>query len=70
MKKIDRKWAIPLSIAICLIIMYICTVTGVASISFRDANRILLHEIFHTSRRVGGKKKLKFSGFFTKPAPL
>ena len=45
--KIDRKWAIPLSILACLAIMYVCTVTGIASIPFRDANRILLHEFLH-----------------------
>ena len=45
--KIDRKWAIPLSILACLTIMYVCTVTGIASIPFRDANRILLHEFLH-----------------------
>lgn len=45
--KINRKWAIFLSLAVCLVIMYICTVTGVASISFADANRILFHEILH-----------------------
>lgn len=45
--KIDRKWAIPLSILAFLAIMYVCTVTGIASIPFRDANRILLHEFLH-----------------------
>ncbi len=45
--KIARKWAIPLSILACLAIMYVCTVTGIASIPFRDANRILLHEFLH-----------------------
>lgn len=47
MKKVNRKWAIPLSILICMIIMYVCTVTGIASISFHDANRILLHGLLH-----------------------
>ena len=54
MKKINRKWAIPLSIAVCLVIMYICTVMGIASISFQNANRILLHEIFHLNIDLGG----------------
>ncbi len=44
---ISRKWAIFMSIVACLAIMYVCTVTGVASISFQDANRILFHEILH-----------------------
>ena len=44
MKKKNRTWSVPLSVLICIAIMYICTLTGVASISFPDANRILLHE--------------------------
>lgn len=32
---------------LCLVIMYICSITGIASISFQDANRILLHEVLH-----------------------
>lgn len=47
MKKTNRKWAVFLSVAVCIIIMYVCALTGVASISFLDANRILLHEILH-----------------------
>ena len=52
--KIDRKWAIPLSILACLAIMYVCTVTGIASIPFRDANRILLHEFLHLDVDMAG----------------
>lgn len=47
MKKGSRKWLVAGSVLLCLIIMYLCTLTGVASISFWDANRILLHEFFH-----------------------
>lgn len=47
MSKINRKWLIFLSVFICLILMYVCTVTGIAAISFADANRILGHEILH-----------------------
>lgn len=47
MRKIGKKWMIFLCIAVCLILMYGCTVIGVASISFKDANRILLHEFLH-----------------------
>lgn len=47
MKKAGKKWMVFLCIAVCLVIMYACTVTGVASISFQDASRILLHEILH-----------------------
>lgn len=54
MKKTGRKWMVFLCIAVCLVIMYVCTVIGAASISFRDANRILLHEIFHLPVNVDG----------------
>lgn len=54
MRKIDKKWAIPLSILACLAIMYVCTVTGIASIPFRDANRILLHEFLHLDVDMAG----------------
>lgn len=47
MKTKSKKWAIILSVIICLVITYICTIIGAASISFQDANRILLHEVFH-----------------------
>lgn len=47
MRKINRTWAIALSVLICILIMYLCTVIGIASISFSDANRILLHELLH-----------------------
>lgn len=46
--KIKReKLAIVLSVILCIVIIYICTIIGVASISIQDANRILLHELFH-----------------------
>lgn len=54
MKKISRKWAIPLSLAACVVIMYLCAVTGVASISFQDANRILLHELLGLDMNMEG----------------
>lgn len=47
LKKLDRKWTIPLTILLCIGIMYVCTVTGIASISFKDVNRILMHEFLH-----------------------
>lgn len=47
MKKISRKWIVAGSVMLCLVIMYICSITGIASISFQDANRILLHEVLH-----------------------
>ncbi|MDO5410898.1 MAG: iron chelate uptake ABC transporter family permease subunit [Lachnospiraceae bacterium] len=54
MKKINRKWMVLLSVLICIGIMYFCTVTGVASISFMDVNRILAHEIFHLDINMEG----------------
>ncbi|MBK5243421.1 MAG: iron chelate uptake ABC transporter family permease subunit [Eubacteriaceae bacterium] len=47
MKNRIKKYAILISIVICLIIIYVCTLLGVASISFLDANKILLDQIFH-----------------------
>lgn len=35
------------ALVICLLIVWICTVVGAASISIRDANRILLNKLFH-----------------------
>lgn len=42
-----KKYALPLSIVGCLVIIYICTITGITSIPFFDANRILMREVFH-----------------------
>ena len=47
MKIKHKKAAICLVILLCLLLIYICTVIGVASISFGDVNRILAHELFH-----------------------
>lgn len=47
MEKRDRKWIILLSVVLCVVLMYGCTVMGIASISFRDVNRILAGEILH-----------------------
>lgn len=47
LKRLDRKWTIPLTILLCIGIMYVCTVTGIASIPFKDVNRILMHEFLH-----------------------
>lgn len=54
MKKINRKWAVVLSVVLCLVMMYVCTIIGIASISFEDANRILLHEILHLDINMEG----------------
>ena len=47
MEKRNRKWMILLSVVLCVVLMYGCTVMGIASISFRDVNRILTGEILH-----------------------
>lgn len=47
MEKRNRKWIILLSVVLCVVLMYGCTVMGIASISFRDVNRILAGEILH-----------------------
>lgn len=47
MKSKVKKYAMALSIVICIVIIYLCTLMGVASISFLDANKILLDQIFH-----------------------
>ena len=47
MEKRNRKWMILLSVVLCVVLMYGCTVMGIASISFRDVNRILAGEILH-----------------------
>lgn len=48
MKKDKRKtgWLILAGLS-CLLIIYLCTVTGAASIPIRDANRILIKNLFH-----------------------
>lgn len=57
MKKKGRTWMIFLCIAACLVIMYVCTAIGIASISFQEANRILLHEILHLDMDMEGIKE-------------
>ncbi|HEY5537265.1 MAG TPA: iron chelate uptake ABC transporter family permease subunit [Acetobacterium sp.] len=47
MKRNFKKYAIPLSIIICILVIYTCTLVGITSISFFDANKILLNQIFH-----------------------
>lgn len=36
-----------LSIIACILIVWLCTITGGASVSVKDANRILLNKLFH-----------------------
>ncbi|TYC84452.1 iron chelate uptake ABC transporter family permease subunit [Acetobacterium wieringae] len=47
MKKKLKNYALPLSIVSCILIIYLCTLTGITAISFVDANKILLNQIFH-----------------------
>ena len=41
-----KKYAIVISILICIVIIYGCTLIGVANISFWDANKILIDQFF------------------------
>lgn len=45
-KKLKTGYLV-LAIIICLIIVWLCTITGAASVSVEDANRILLNKLFH-----------------------
>jgi len=47
MKSRFKKYGMLISIISCIIIIYLCTLLGVASISFLDANKILLNQLFH-----------------------
>jgi len=47
MKQKRNYFALILAVFCCVAVMYVCTVIGVANIPFGDANRILLHELFH-----------------------
>ena len=47
MKTKLKRYAMPLSIVGCLILIYLCTIVGITSIPFGEANRILLHEVLH-----------------------
>ncbi|WP_195268232.1 iron chelate uptake ABC transporter family permease subunit [Eubacterium sp. 1001713B170207_170306_E7] len=49
-----KKYAMPLSIAGCLILIYLCTIVGITSIPFGEANRILLHEVLHLPVNMDG----------------
>ncbi len=47
MKTKLKRYAMPVSIVGCLILIYLCTIVGITSIPFGEANRILLHEVLH-----------------------
>ena len=46
-KNTKSKWVIPGLIAGCVVLIYVCTLIGITSIPFGEANRILLNKLFH-----------------------
>lgn len=44
MKFKRKRLAVAIALIVCFLAIYICTILGVAAISFEDANRILAHE--------------------------
>ena len=54
MKRKRGRLAVVLAVVICIGLVYVCTVIGAASISVKDANRILLHELFHLNVNMEG----------------
>ncbi|MDD7219127.1 MAG: iron chelate uptake ABC transporter family permease subunit [Clostridia bacterium] len=57
MKIKHKKAVLVISIAACIIIIYLCTITGAASVSLSDANRILLNRLFHIPVNLNGISK-------------
>ncbi len=47
MKTKMKTGFLALSILLCLVIIYVCTIIGPASVSFENANRILMAKLFH-----------------------
>lgn len=52
MKKHLKKYALPLLVVGCLLLIYICTLMGITSIPFGEASRILLYQLLHID--IGG----------------
>ena len=46
MKRKKKKIILSLAIIGCVLLIYVCTVMGAASVSLEEVNRILLHEVF------------------------
>lgn len=46
MKRKKKKIILSLAIIGCILLIYVCTVMGAASVSLEEVNRILLHEVF------------------------
>ncbi len=49
-----KKFFLLAAIVGCLLCIYFCTILGAASVSFRDVNRILVHEIFQIPINMDG----------------
>lgn len=47
MRRKKKKIILSLAIIGCVLLIYVCTVMGAASVSLEEVNRILLHEVFH-----------------------
>ncbi len=47
MRRKKKKIILSLAIIGCILLIYVCTVMGAASVSLEEVNRILLHEVFH-----------------------
>lgn len=58
-----------LAVLLCLGIVWVCTITGAASVSISDANRLLLNKLFHLNVRLEeiSKAILLSSGTFVFP---
>ena len=55
-KKINPAFLV-LAMLLCLVIVWVCTITGAASVSVGDANRILLNKLFHLNVSLEGLAK-------------
>ena len=56
-KKKISPWFLALAILVCLVIIWLCTIVGAASVSVGDANRILLNKLFHLNVSLEGISK-------------
>lgn len=55
-KKIKPVYLI-LALLLCILIVWVCTITGAASVSVQDANRILLNKLLHLNVSLDGISK-------------
>lgn len=54
--KVKTGWLVLASL-LCFVVIYLCTVTGAASISIKDANTILMSKLFHANVNMDGISK-------------